>query len=148
MRVRLASIGPFVSFFEGDSTRTVFLPLQKRTSQKVREFNLKKEVVILASVTNMRIAIEPHTFGDRLHYWRRLRHWSIRELAVLARQAQLSLGISDRPISPAWIQFIERGAGGMIGSISEGRLAALALALDVPMSSLLVEGSQLSHSRT
>ncbi len=103
-------------------------------------------MIRVASATNMRISIEPHTFGIRLQYWRRRRHWSVRELALLARQAQLSLGISDRPITPTWIQFVERGAAGIIGSISEARLDALALALDIPVSSLLLEEGLLKDN--
>ncbi len=88
------------------------------------------------SVISQRRWLDIVAFGHRLRYWRTMRRWTQEELALLARQAQRSLGSTGRPITASWVRMMERGADGLVSSIRRSHLSALALSLDIPVSLL------------
>ena len=85
-----------------------------------------------------RVSVDVMAVGGHLLYWRTVRRWTPEDLATLAAQAQRSLGQSGRAITAAWIRMIERGGEGRLSSLPLSRLQALALALDIPIQSLIV----------
>ena len=87
-----------------------------------------------------RIAIDPLALGQHLLYWRTIHNWTPEELAALCRQAQRSLKVPGRPITPAWIRLMERGADGLLASINYSHLEALAMAFEIPVTSLTATG--------
>lgn len=95
-----------------------------------------------------RVSVDVTAVGADLLYWRTVRGWTPEELAMLAAQAQRTLGESGRPISAAWIRVIERGGEGRLSSLPLSRLQALALALDIPIESLVTSAETTTKTRS
>ncbi|NMP24665.1 helix-turn-helix domain-containing protein [Sulfobacillus harzensis] len=93
-----------------------------------------------------RVRVDIITVGKRLSYWRKLQGWTPVELAELTCHAQRSFGIACRPVTAAWIRMVERGAYGRLSSLSQTRLWALALALDIPVEFLAPQAHQSSSA--